>query len=447
MRRFLLFILVASIAGACANESSVDPRETSTFIRYINGGYDDIGVSVQETPDNGYIILANSSIAPNDVTGAHFKVKLIKMNAFGAVEWQRVYPEYTSDTYEYVVRVGAGTETRKYKISRAGYGLLILPDNAGYVVVGQDIKQDTSRLFMLSTNAQGENPVSVVISNPEPTNTSVSGRGVALNANGNLLVLAQSNNNMYLREYATATLTPVWSRTYAAGTVNNLVNKIFTNAQGNVYWGGTVTKESTSSKIRFVKTKQNSDLVESDPVIGNPTYNETGRDICRYGFGFAVIGTTNQKETGAGDRDILFRRLAEDGSEVIGQTKTFPVGGIQADGKSSTDLLGNEEGNSIYATQDGGLILLGTVDSQVGTSTVSDSRGNAGRGETDMYLIKIDPFGEVAWQQIYGSKFEDTGSSVIQSRDGGFVVLGTANISNAVRTIVLMKTDKEGRIQ
>lgn len=445
MRSYLLYTFLFVIAFSCNKESGVNPASSKTFVRYFNGGVDDVAETVQETPDGGYLILANSTIKPNEVTGAHYKVKLIKTDAYGNLVWQKVYPEYSSDTYTGPNPLNGNTTTFKY--SYAGHGLLVLPNGGGYVVVGEDIKNDTSSLFIMTTDLDGNN----FKSNSIKANANVRARGVVLNpgdlknnnaGKDNYLVLSQSNNAMILTEFNKTTLAPVWSRNYSAGKVDNLVNKVFTNSSGTVYWGGTVTKNiGTTSKIRFIKTNQNSDLVESDPVIGTPAFNETGNDLCRYGFGFAVIGTTDEKVNNgtstAGDLDILFKRLAEDGSEIQGQTKSFKITG--ADGN---DLGQNEEGNAITATQDGGLLLLGTVDSQ----GVVDTRGNIGRGDKDYYLIKINAFGEVEWTQVYGSKFEDKGAAAIQASDGGLIVLGNANLANT-KTVMLMKTDKEGMIE
>ncbi len=442
MRSSLLAFALILILGSCADEEGAGLTNTSTFIRYFNGGADDVAETVLETPDQGYIILANSTIQPNEVTAPHYKIKLIKTDAFGNLEWQKVFPEYGNDLNGTV------------QISYVGHGLLILPDG-GYVVVGEDINNGISQPLIMSIDATGGNFKKVTVPVLDPTTSApinVVAKGVTLNNNGKLLVLSQSTDTMILSEFNTNpfTATPTWSRSYQAGQIDNLVSKIFLNTAGAVYLGGTVTRNNaTTKKIRFIKTTQNSDIVDSDQPIGNPLFNETGKDICRFGFGFAVIGTTDEKSGSSvpGDQDILFRRLSDDGSAIPGQVKAFQLGGVENNGSAITDLKGSEEGNSIYATLDGGLILLGTVDSKVGTATATDSRGNEGRGEKDMYLIKIDPFGGVAWTQIYGSKFIDTGASVIQSSDGGFVVLGTSDISGTLKTIVMMKTDKDGKIE
>ena len=433
-------VVIGLIVAGCAKENATDLTNTNTFIRYYNGGLDDEAIAVKEVND-GFIILSNTFVEPNDAA-PYWKIKLTKTDLFGNVQWKKLYPEF------------AGEIVNTSGLSYKGYDLLVKEDAnlnvTGYVVVGEDINTTgISNPLIMQIDNLGENFNKVTLTAP-----GVSARAISKNPkNENYLILAQSGSNMFLAEFRanpfSDTPSPViWQKEYVAGTINNLVNKLFTNSAGNVYWGGTVTKNASTSKVRFIKTTQNSDLVESDPVIGNPLFNETAKDITRYGFGFATIGTTNGKPGNTtGDTDILFRRLTEDGAEIPGQVKSYQLGGKEENGDQVEDLKGNEEGNSIYATQDGGLILLGTVDSKVGTGSAEDTSGSTGRGEKDLYLIKINPFGDVAWTKILGSKFNDLGVSVIQTKDGGILVLGTSDISGTLKTVTLIKTDKNGNIE
>ena len=109
---------------------------------------------------------------------------------------------------------------------------------------------------------------------------------------------------------------------------------------------------------------------------------------------------------------------------------SFPFGdGSTPDGQ-------NDIGNSISSTQDGGLILLSSV----------NSAAIKGRGDTDYYLIKIDAFGEKVWTSSFGSRYKDDGVAVRQSTDGGYVVLGTIT-QGGLKLVTLTKTDKNGLVQ
>ena len=69
---------------------------------------------------------------------------------------------------------------------------------------------------------------------------------------------------------------------------------------------------------------------------------------------------------------------------------------------------------------------------------------------TDYALIKLDGNGNppADWPEAktYGGKYPDVGKRVLQSSDGGYVVLGTTKLAN-VNTVFFMKTDGGGNIQ
>jgi hypothetical protein len=157
-----------------------------------------------------------------------------------------------------------------------------------------------------------------------------------------------------------------------------------------------------------------------DLPIGQPNFEESGVDICRYGFGFAVVGSTNQKSSGtASDLDILFKVLAEDGTELLSKS---------IEGFSDTDL-----GNSISSVR-GGIAILGTVRTS---------------GQDDYFLTKFDGFGNQVWNEprVFGNRTKnDIGASVRQMSDGSLLILGTTEFGN-VSTIMLMKADSEGNIE
>jgi hypothetical protein len=100
-------------------------------------------------------------------------------------------------------------------------------------------------------------------------------------------------------------------------------------------------------------------------------------------------------------------------------TKTF--GGVDDDW-----------GYSIEQTDDGGFIVVGTTYS-------------FGFGFSDVYLIKTDSNGNVAWTKTFGGSEWEQGNSVQQTNDGGYIIAGsTTSFGPGSWSAYLIRTDSVG---
>ena len=403
----ILYLSVFALLSSCLTEKNADPGKPTTFVRYFNGGNSDEAQVAEETSDKGVIILGTTTITNPDLT-KKYRIKLIKTDEYGNFENQAVYPE-------------------KFDLNESirGRALLQLP-SGGFLVIGEtiDVTSGIAKMYILEVGADLKQVTTTskaidfgVLVSPL---LSIQGQAVQINNNGNYLVLGSiqsPTDNMLLAELDKSNLSVKWVKKYGAGT-STLSNKVFLDATSNVFWSGTVTR--SSSDVRLVKTTQNSLNTLFDLPIGTPNFEEAGMDICRYGYGFAVVGSTNQKTDGtAGDQDILFKVLAEDGTELLSKS---------IEGYSDTDI-----GNSICAVR-GGIAILGTV---------------GVNGQDEYLLTKFDAFGNQVWNtaRVFGNQTKnDTGASVRQMSDGSLLILGTTVFGN-VNTIMLMKADSEGNIE
>ncbi len=425
---FLSFLFFAS----CFSESNVEIGSGKTFIRYFNGGGNDKAIAFAETADMGLIILANSAFADGG------SIKLIKTDEQGNKVWSNIY----SPQQQPISQID----------SLKGFGLVVLPDDGGYVIAGQYEKGNESQLLVKAFDANGVATKEKIYSPTEPLYATTPGNPLQLQGKAitaikddagkvtSYFVLANILNptgleNMVLAEINATDFSLVWVRKYGAGQTN-VLNKLFTVAAGKdannktIYkaiWAGTVTRQSEKD-MRLTKATQNRQNVDFDLQIGNPGFNETAYDMCRFGFGYALIGSTN--ETTAGTQDILFQRLGEDGSVISKQSFTIK-------NKDGLDVPGDKTGNGLAVTQDGGLLLIGTVPTNEGLEF--------GRGKNDLYLLKMNAFGEVAWQKSIGSRDEDVGVAALQASDGGYLILGTSLFAG-LNTVLLIKTDSNGNI-
>ena len=84
---------------------------------------------------------------------------------------------------------------------------------------------------------------------------------------------------------------------------------------------------------------------------------------------------------------------------------------------------GDDLAKYIRQTSDGGYIIAGNATSQDG-----DVTGN--HGEDDVWIVKLDENGVIAWQQSYGGNDSDYANFIEVTSDGGFIVCGASSSIN-----------------
>jgi len=164
----------------------------------------------------------------------------------------------------------------------------------------------------------------------------------------------------------------------------------------------------------------------SDIILGNSynmfvsTFGGSNRDYGNQGIetqdgGYIITGTTYS--FGNGDSDVWLIKTNSMGVEEWNQT----YGGSERDG-----------GNSVQQTDDGGFIISG------GTQSF-------GNGWSDVWLIKTNSIGVEEWNQTFGGIDGETGWSVQQTDDGGYIITGTTySFGNGDKDVWLIKTNSMG---
>ncbi len=99
--------------------------------------------------------------------------------------------------------------------------------------------------------------------------------------------------------------------------------------------------------------------------------------------------------------------------------------------------------SATVTTQDGGFLLAGTSYSGKGLDKKEDSKGGS-----DIWLIRINEFGDELWQKTLGSSSDEEARSVIQTTDLGFFVAG--NVQNSAKgygskDVWITRLDKNGK--
>jgi hypothetical protein len=72
---------------------------------------------------------------------------------------------------------------------------------------------------------------------------------------------------------------------------------------------------------------------------------------------------------------------------------------------------------ALTATDDGGFIVAGTSESDISGDKTEDSNGGL-----DLWIVKLNDMGQIAWQNTIGGNGDDYALSIEQTTDGGYIV-------------------------
>jgi len=156
---------------------------------------------------------------------------------------------------------------------------------------------------------------------------------------------------------------------------------------------------------------------EWDNNFGGTGWDEIYSIIQTKDGSFITTGCVWSK--GAGRGDVRVAKLDKRGNLVW--DKTF--GGSE-----------NDETRSIVQTEDGGYVVAGF--------TVSEDTG-----DRDIWIIKLDKEGNKVWDRTFGGTSEDWANSIIQNKNGDYIVAGWTKSMGAGKTDVwIVKLDKRGNL-
>ncbi len=207
----------------------------------------------------------------------------------------------------------------------------------------------------------------------------------------------------------------MWTKVLGGGQGEYGLNAHQANDGGMMVIGKTYSFGAGDADAFIIK------LDTGEQVMWSKTYggliNDEFLDIIPVGGnGFLLMGTSSSFGGGT-SFDTYMVKINAWGDTIW--TKTIVAPGYDAP-------------LDIKETSDNGYIITGYTNS-------------FGVGQDDIFLIKTDSNANIQWSKVYGGVNSDAGSSVIQTPDDGYIVVGeTHSFGPSYGSVFMMKTDALG---
>jgi uncharacterized delta-60 repeat protein len=371
----------------------LDSSGNVVWRKTIGGGSDDLANSIIQSRDGGYVVAGwtwSFGAGNNDFY-------VVKLDSSGNVVWTKTIGGSASDGANSIIQsrdggyvvagytASFGTGSADfYVVKLAPDGTLGCHDRFHSPIIGSG-GNEAFQTPSSSYVSPSSSFVSPVSSSPAPTDIALCIPTFAERIGGSNNDFAKSIIQSIDGGYAVAGRT----RSFGAGGDDIYVVKL--NISGNVQWTRT---------------------------IGGRSWDEAQSIIQSIDGGYVVVGGTSS--FGEGGRDIYVVKL--DSSGNVQWTRTI--------GGGSDDLA-----NSIIQSRDGGYVVAGWTSS-------------FGEGGWDIYIVKLDSSGNVEWTETIGGSSDDLANSIIQSRDGGYVVAGwTSSFGAGGSDFYVVKLDSSGNVE
>ncbi len=374
----------------------------------------DIGASIFQTTDGGYIVAGSSDSNDGDVSGNHGQRDgwVLKLDINGTIEWQKSYG-------------GSGWE---------GFASVEQTSDGGYILAGSS--SDSNDGDVSGNHGGGDVWIIKIdfIGNLQ-WQKSLGGSGnewsstIHQTLDGGYIVAGQSDSNdgdvsgnNGFKDYWIVKLDVngvlQWQKSLggSSSAANQSHNELATSIEQTTDGGyivagqsdsndGDVTGHHGSYDAWIVKLDSNG-VIQWQKSLGGTSMDGAG-SIKQTAEGGYIIAGGSKSNNG----DVSGNHGGDDGWIV----KLDINGTIQW--QKSLGGSGDEGLSSIQQTIDGGYIAVGTSDSNDG-----DVSGN--HGYYDSWLVKLDLNGNLLWQKSIGGSWEEWAHTIHQTLDGGFIIAG-----------------------
>jgi len=411
-RQIYIFFLAISIFLTGCEKLVNDPGGKDTNVevdngfRYWGGAYDDFGHAVVQTADGGYAVVGTQYSTDNqdDLILVKFSSTLVfeSDTSFGGAN--SAYNNVANDLQQTA--------------------------DGGYILVGTTYNADSldSDIWIVKYTPQ----LSMTWQDTIDGGNNDVGHSIQQTQDGGYIVCGTSNDgnndDIMLWKIAADGLTHsiLYSETTHGGAdngSNDAGNYAQQTRDGGYIIVGTSFSTTNANDIRLIKLNVSSGTTS---IAFDSTYNITDGYIndeavfvqeIDDGMGFVVVG--NYWVSGYGQNNVFVLKTDYQGKI----TSNAMFGGGY-----------NDFGNCVRQTDDMGFIIVGSKLSQ---STTHE----------DVWVLKLTHDLSTEWDYTFGGNADDTGTSVNQTTDGGYIITGNTYSYGNQSEIILLKIDGAGVVQ
>jgi len=350
---------------------------------------------IKKTNDGGYIIAGKTgqkTYKNNRYVPPGQDVWIIKITFDGDIEWQKIYEEYGTDDVHFIQQTNDG-----------GYifgGFLLVSGFGSFAIIkispNGDIEWERNYGGLSTATAYSLQQTS----------------------DGGYIVAGDywfsGSDILILKLFFDGTVE--WSKTYG-GIENDKPSVILqTNDGGYIVAGETNSYGAGNSDIWILKLTSDG-MIEWQKTYGG-SESEYASSIQKTNDGGYIVACSIIS-FGAGQADFWIIKITSEG--VIEWNKSY--GGSKS-----------ETAYSIQQTFDGGFVVAGETQS-------------FGAGKKDIWIIKLNIWGDIEWEKTYGGSQDEEASSIQQTNDGGYIIAGsTGTYGVGGRDFLILRLSSNGDI-
>ena len=356
----------------------------------FGGNYTNIGNSIQQTSDGGYIIAGYTNFFKEDESD--YDVYMIKTDSDGNMLWEKTF--------------GGSNYDEGNSIQQSSDG--------GYIIAG-------------TTESFGAGGRDAYLIKTDPNGNTLWEKTFGGSNGDGAYSVQQTSDGGYIISG--------WTYSHEAGSRDTYLIK--TDSYGNMLW------EKTFGFIgNYI------DISYSVQQTFDDGYIITGYS----GYGVYLIRTNSEGfplwwKTFNGEAGYCVQQTSDGGYIITGTIYSSITSGYEvylartdSDGNILWEkIFGDSEldfGFSVQQTSDGGYIITGYTNS----FKVYES-------DYDVYMIKTDSDGDELWAKTFGGKGYDYGYCIQQTSDDGYIIAGNALYGRqGISDVNLIKTDSEGNL-